>query len=243
MFTIASIEDLCHYAHVGLKGLTGKPRSIVLEFQGLNRYEFFVQPSCELELELASENILYVIPYTAPWSWMNECAVAYTNRLLDEIFRLFDLPQETPIVATGYSMGGLAALMYPVFASRPISASMANSPVCDLVGHYYERGDVPRTLANAFITYPDGIAAGIESRSPLHQLDKMKKIPYFIVAGDRDTEVLVERHCVKMIAAMRERGMRVIYHQLPTMHHWQIDDYSVLRAAVSFVKGGWKAVE
>lgn len=89
-----------------------------------------------MELLLAEKSTLLVIPYLAPWSWMNVPSVLYTNWLVEEIFRLFDLPQDTRIISTGFSMGGLAALVYPMFANREIAGVVANSPVCNLLDNF-----------------------------------------------------------------------------------------------------------
>lgn len=235
-----SRETLFRFARTNADALSRTIRGVVLEFQGLNRFEMHMQPSKPMELELADAGILFVIPYAAPWSWMNESAVRYTNEVLDAIFRIFALPGDTPIVSTGFSMGGLAALMYPVFAERPMAACYANSPVCDLPAHFHERDDVPRTLTTAFIAHPGGVQAGILSRSPLHRLDAMPDIPYRIVAGGLDTDVAKSRHGDGLVRAMERRGMNVIYDELPLMRHWQITNYGVYRAYVHFISGGYK---
>ncbi|MCR4950965.1 MAG: prolyl oligopeptidase family serine peptidase [Solobacterium sp.] len=237
---IESINDLANYARTNLSSLRKPIRSIVLQFQGLNRYMYLTQPTCETELVLADHGDLFVIPYTAPWNWMNESALRYTDWLLDEIFRLFDLPKDLPIVSTGYSMGGLAALIFPIYSSHKVTACMANSPVCDLVSHFHERIDLPRTILNAFITYPDGLEAGIESHSPLHQVDKMPDIPYWIVAGGADEEVIKARHSDRLIEAMKARGLRVTYHDVEDMQHWQINRYDVLKEMHAFLKGEFR---
>ena len=126
------------FCHSNLRHIRGEIREVVLEFQGLNRYEYFTQPSRPQELLWADEGILFVIPYTHPWSWMNEASVAYVNWLLDELFRLLALDSATPIVSTGFSMGGQEAIIYPMYADRPVAAVMANSPVCDLKYHLTE---------------------------------------------------------------------------------------------------------
>lgn len=234
------VAELPRFCRTNLEYIHAPIRSIALEFQGLNRYEYFEQPSCGLELELAEAGVLYVIPYTAPWSWMNEAATRYTDWMLDNLFRVLELPQSTPIVSTGYSMGGLAAIIYPVYAKREIAACMANSPVCDLVRHIPERDDLPRTILNAFMASPQGLEEGVRSRSPVHQIDRLKDIPYLIVAGERDGEVFKARHSDRLAQMMRERGLRLDYRELPTMRHWQINDYATLRDAIAFVKGGYR---
>lgn len=243
MMELADRKELSKYCRMNEEYLKGPVRSVVLEFQGLNRYEYFEQLSCDLELELADTDILYVIPYTAPWSWMNSAAVRYTDWLLDNLFRLLEIPAKAPVISTGFSMGGLAALMYPTYSARLIAACMSNSPTCDLILHLAERPDLPRTIVNAFINHPEGLDSGIRSRSPIHQVDKLRDIPYFVIAGDMDREVIKSLHSDRLVEAMLLRGLNVIYRQLPTMRHWQINDYATLREAISFVKGGYAQME
>ena len=240
MTPLKNISEIKKYCRANWEYIEGPIRSVVVEFQGLNRLEYLVQPSCQLELELASENILYVIPYTDPWGWMNETQAQYTDWLLERLFELLSIDRNVPVISTGYSMGGLGALMYPVFSRHNVSACMANSPVCDLVSHFTERDDLPRTLMSAFMSYPGGLEAGLESRSPIHQIDRLKQIPYFIVAGWKDTDVSIKNHSQRLTALMQERGMTLTYYALPTMIHWKINDYRVLRASIDFIKGGYQ---
>lgn len=229
-------EDLDKYCHWNKEKVKGQIKSIVLEFQGLNRYLMLDQPS-PLELELGERQVLYVIPYTAPWSWMNQSAVLYTNLLLESIFEALYLPVSTPIVSTGYSMGGQAALMYTIFSRRKISACYANSPVCDLVSHWGEREDLPRTLANAFINSPVGIENELKAHSPLFQVERFPDIPYMIVAGEADEQVDKKAHSDRFVEQMQAAGRDIRYCQLKDMKHWQISDYGIYRDYVDFICG------
>ena len=230
------------FCHSNLRHIRGEIREVVLEFQGLNRYEYFTQPSRPQELLWADEGILFVIPYTHPWSWMNEASVAYVNWLLDELFRLLALDSATPIVSTGFSMGGQEAIIYPMYAGRPVAAVMANSPVCDLKYHLTERDDLPRTILSAFIVHSEGFDRGVESRSPIHCIDRLKDIPYLIISGGMDDQVNQDIHARRLVALMRERCMRVVHCESPTMRHWAIDDSGILRRSLAFIAGGYTDV-
>ena len=214
-----------------------KARRVVLEFQGLNRCQMVDQPS-PLELELGAKDVLYVIPYTAPWSWMNRAAQLYTDVLVESIFQALELAEDTPVVSTGYSMGGQAALMYTLYGECKISACYANSPVCDLTAHFGEREDIPRTLVNAFAAGPGDLETELKRHSPLDQADKLPDIPYMIVAGEQDRQVDKRIHSDRFVERMRGLGRNVRYRELPDMRHWQITDYGVYREYVEFICGG-----
>ena len=132
-------------------------------------------------------------------------------------------------------LGGLAALVYPMFANREIAGVVANSPVCNLLEHFHERRDLPRTLLNAFISYPDGLEEGLRSRSPIHRIDAMKRIPYFIVAGGADDQVSKANHADPLVKLMREKNFDITYHEIPTMRHWHINDYDVWKSMMDFI--------
>ena len=227
-------DELNRYCWSNADRINGIIKRAVLEFQGLNRFQMLDQPTA-LDLELADRNVLYVIPYTAPWSWMNRSAQAYTDRLLTSIFKAYDLPEELPVVSSGYSMGGQAALMYTLFGTRRISACYANSPVCDLIAHFREREDIPRTLVNALIGSEASFETELVRHSPLHRAGDLPDIPYMIVAGEADDQVNKAVHSDRFVERMRQLGRNVRYDQLPDMRHWQITDYKVYRAYVDFL--------
>ena len=229
-------EELDRYCRWNGGRTGGNVKRVVLEFQGLNRVEMPDQPS-PLELELGERHVLYVIPYTAPWSWMNRSAVIYTDVLVESLFRALDLPSEVPLVSSGYSMGGQAALMYTLLGGHRISACYANSPVCDLTAHFQEREDIPRTLVNAFACGPGSLEAELEAHSPLFRAEELPDIPYMIVAGGADRQVHKNVHSDRFVSRMRELGRNVRYCEPADMKHWQITDYQVYRAYENFICG------
>ena len=217
MNPIMTFEELDKYCRTNREVFKGEVKRVALLFQGLNRFEYYDQVTSNVELLLAEKSTLLVIPYLAPWSWMNVPSVLYTNWLVEEIFRLFDLPQDTRIISTGFSMGGLAALVYPMFANREIAGVVANSPVCNLLEHFHERRDLPRTLLNAFISYPDGLEEGLRSRSPIHRIDAMKRIPYFIVAGGADDQVSKAGRCTSATSSTMPNSAKVSRYRSTTL--------------------------
>ena len=104
-----------------------------------------------------------------------------------------------------------------------------------LLEHFHERRDLPRTLLNAFISYPDGLEEGLRSRSPIHRIDAMKRIPYFIVAGGADDQVSKANHADPLVKLMREKNFDITYHEIPTMRHWHINDYDVWKSMMDFI--------
>jgi dipeptidyl aminopeptidase/acylaminoacyl peptidase len=130
----------------------------------------------------------------------------------------FGLAADSPLIATGGSMGGYAALRYTAASSLAVTACLANCPVCDLPYHYTERPDLPRTFHHAFGSYGD-IQRPLIACSPLHQAAGLPDVPYLIIHGEEDQAVGKAAHSDKLTARMRERNLRLEYVEVPGMGH------------------------
>ncbi|MBO4547737.1 MAG: prolyl oligopeptidase family serine peptidase, partial [Abditibacteriota bacterium] len=187
--------------------------------------------------DLAEKGIVYIFPYYGPWSWMNRSGVRFTDALVEAVFKGFSLPKNTPIVSTGGSMGGLSALVYPVYARRTPVAVAADSPVCDLVYHFGERPDLPRTLVAAFADYDCSLDQALRSASPIDLVKKMPKIRYYIVHGDKDVAVNKKAHPDRLVPEMKKAGLDVTYIEVPGMEHCNMGEaaegyYSFIEASI-----------
>jgi len=160
--------------------------------------------------DLAERGIVYVSPYAGPWSWMNRQSVALSDAVVDAVKRHYGLSEDVKVVSTGASMGGLAAIMWPLFSHHRVAAVVANCPVTDLEKHYAERPDLPRTLVWAYAGEPD-FPAAVRAHSPFHQVARMPKVPYFIAHSTKDAAVAKGLHSDRFVAAMRAAGHRVEY--------------------------------
>jgi hypothetical protein len=115
--------------------ITRPIRGIVLDLMGLGDQRMFDAPT-ERGKALAQKGIVLLIPYNDPWAWMNARAVANTDAIVRALMRRYALAEDIPIVSSGGSMGGLAALVYTRYAALQPVACVANCPVCDLPYHY-----------------------------------------------------------------------------------------------------------
>lgn len=163
MEKIMTYETLGFYTYSNGKLCKKLIKGFVIDFFGLNGMDMFDR-SDEGEL-LAKQGILYVAPYNNPWYWMNRQAVFYTDEVLSVLIEQHQLSRDIPIVPTGYSMGGLAALVYSKYTAFHPVPCVANCPVCDLVYHFAERDDVPRTLYSAFFHYDMPFENGVSAAS------------------------------------------------------------------------------
>lgn len=165
MEKIINYENLRNFAYSNDKCITGGIKGIVLNFIGLNGVAIYNTDPGDA-LEFAENGILYVIPYYNPWCWMNDQTVKYVNEIIDILCKKYALNKTTvKIVSTGRSMGGLCALVYCAYAKITPCACVTNCPVCDLLHHFTERPDLPRTLYSAFGRYEGTLESALQSAS------------------------------------------------------------------------------
>lgn len=209
-------------------------RAVVLWFHGLGRIEMKWEPTMQ-ELAFAQAGGLVVHPYYGAWNWMNRQARAFVDDLVDSIFREYKLPDSTPLISTGESMGGQCALLYTRYARRPIACCAVNCPVCDLKYAFHERADVPRTIHFAFRGYAEDIETLLNEHSPVAQAEQMPDIPYQIIHGVRDDGVVMKKHSDKLVPLMRKAGLKVEYLQVPEMVHCSPMPLQVWQRQTDFV--------
>lgn len=218
MEKIMNYENLRSFAYVN-DAICKKPvKGIVISFFGLGGMSIFDNDSTEGEF-YAEKGILYVVPYNNPWAWMNNQAVKYTDEIMDVLFEKYALNEDFPIVSTGGSMGGQSALVYTAKAKRTPVACVANCPVCDVVFHFTERPDLPRTLYSSLFNEKGTLDDALKSISPLHLIDKMPKIKYHIFHCDADMAVNIDAHSRKLISEFEKRQYNFTYDIVPERGH------------------------
>lgn len=210
MEKLITYENLRQFAYSNDRLIDGEIKGIVLYFYGLG-YASMISDDPAIAKEYAEEGILYVVPYTNPWSWMNRAAVALTDEIVAVLSEHFGLGEDVRVVSTGLSMGGLSALVYCAYARITPVACVTNCPVCDLPYHFTEREDLPRTLYSAFFDCEGSLEEAMRASSPVHLAPKMPNIPYTILHCEEDRAVNIERHSEAFVEAMRPyREVRLI---------------------------------
>lgn len=239
MNKIITYETIRSFAYLNDKVCKGAIRGIVVNFCGLNNKDMYDEDTNE-GVYYGEEGVLYVHPYNNPWSWMNAQAVAYTDEIIDAIFDHFKLPEDTPIVSMGQSMGGLASLVYTRYAKRTPIACISNCPVCDLVYHFTERPDLPRTIYSAFWNEEGELNDILKKYSPVHLAPEMPDAKYYIFHCDKDKSVNLASHSQKFVAAMKECGKGVELEIIPDRGHCKLTfaaNDKRLRLALDYIGG------
>lgn len=224
MKKVITPETLRRFAYCN-DGVCVKPvRGIVIAFFGLGNVSMFEEDTEDGRF-YGEHGLLFLVPYQNPWGWMNRRTVAFVDELIDVLFEKFSLPEDTPVISTGLSMGGLSALVYTARAGRTPAACVANCPVCDLPYHYTERPDLPRTLYSAFGDCDaDTLEEAMARSSPLHLADQMPfGTDYTIFHCEEDMAVNKQKHSDRFVARMRP-AHRVTYYAVPGRGHCDLSD-------------------
>ncbi|MEA4888753.1 MAG: prolyl oligopeptidase family serine peptidase [Clostridiaceae bacterium] len=225
MERVISYDTLRFFAYSNDKICSFPIKGIVLDFFGLGGQQMF-NDDTQMGKELAKEGILLLIPYNNPWAWMNAQAVRYTDEIVNTIIDKYSLDEKVPIVSSGGSMGGLSALIYTRYAEHTPVACIANCPVCDLPYHYTERPDLPRTLYSAFYySAADNIDEAMKAASPLHLVNEMPDVDYYIFHCENDSSVNIKRHSERFVSEMQKRH-RIRYYTVPGRDHCDLDEKS-----------------
>ena len=239
MDKIITYETIRSFAYVN-DNVCKKPiRGVVVNFCGLNNKDMFDEDTNE-GVYYGEEGVLYVHPYNNPWSWMNAQAVAYTDEIIDVIFEKYALPESTPVISMGNSMGGLASLVYTRYAKRTPIACISNCPVCDLVYHFTERPDLPRTIYSAFWNEEGELNDILKKYSPVHLAPEMPDVKYYIFHCDKDKSVNLGSHSQKFVAAMKDCGKGVELEVIPDRGHCKLTfaaNDKRLRLALDYIGG------
>jgi dipeptidyl aminopeptidase/acylaminoacyl peptidase len=203
---------LSAYCNTNAHLLTTTPRAFVLEFPGLGG------GSClggcmeqgpynsPLASFLAEQGILLAYLFPGPWSWMNRGAVRMVDAVVDALREQYGLTEATPWMVMGGSMGGQSALVYTKYAKRTTVACVTNCPVCDLVFHFTEIVDLPRTLYSAFYNENGTLNEVLKRFSPYHLAENMPNVKYHLFHCDKDGAVNIDKHSRVFVDEMKKYG-------------------------------------
>lgn len=211
-------DSLRNFAYSNDRLIKGEIKGIVLSFQGYGELRMRDTDPGDA-LELAEKGMVYVIPYLNPWCWMNRQSVNYVDEIVEILCNHYQLNRDTVrVVSTGLSMGGLCAIVYCAYAKITPCACVTNCPVCDLVYHFTERSDLPRSLYSAFGEYEGTMEEALKSSSPLHLIDRLPDIPYTVFHCEGDKLVNFEMHSKRFFEKM-EKDHQIVLNIVPLRAH------------------------
>lgn len=221
MEKIITYETLRNFTYSNDHLIKGEPRGIVLNFLGLS-FSSMINEDPVQGVEYAREGVIYLVPYYNPWCWMNQSTVPLIDEILEVLCAHYGMSSPR-IVSSGVSMGGLCSLVYCAYAKITPVACVANCPVCDLVYHFTERPDLPKSLYSAFYTYEGTMEEALRTASPVHLVSRMPKISYTVFHCEKDLSVNIDRHSVRFVEEMRPYG-EVTLIRVPERGHGDLSE-------------------
>ncbi len=225
--TIINASTLPLFCNTNEAVLTLPARGFILEFPGLGGGSCmgggmdFAEYCGGYAEALGREGILVAYTFPGPWSWMNRGAVRYCELVADAIRDKYALPDHTPWVVTGGSMGGLGALIFAADAKRKPTACVAVCPCVDVPYCFEANRQFQRTLFRAVADYEGEIEENLLTISPKHRTADMPHIPYFLI-NDCADELFPEEQLDEYVERMRALGHSVDYDRLEGCHHGEI---------------------
>ena len=204
--------------------ISGEVRGLVIEFPGLDGGsclggQTYVGPlKSGYAVRCARRGLLLVYPFVGPWSWMNDVAVKTTDMVIDAVKEKYALG-DVPMVNTGGSMGGAGALMYTVDGKHRACACAVSGPACDLMSMSGDFPDGVCSVYRAVAHYDMPFEDAVKRISPLYQVDRMPKIPYYIAHTDADEIIRIEKNSGPFVEQLRASGHDVTYVVVPGQAH------------------------
>ena len=217
-----TFENLRNFAYCNDRICNRPISGIVISFPGLRASKIYSEDTEEGKY-YGKRCMLYVLPYTNPWSWMNRQALNYTEEIIEVLMEALELPEDIPVVATGGSMGGQSALVYTYYARKTPVACVPVCPPCDIAFHYTERVDLPRTFYNAFFYENCSMQEALDSVSPLVLADRMPDIDYYVFHCEKDSQVNKGKHSDVFVEKLKVHH-RVQYYIVPGRDHCDLSD-------------------
>jgi len=229
MNTVINGDNIKSFAYTNEHMLKEKPVGVVTYLHGLGRGQELTEDFFGAAY-LAEHGILLVYPYSNPWGWANEDTIKYIDECIDAA--LIKYGKELPVCIAGGSMGGFTSLVYAFTTKREIAACAADCPVCDLERRWIIKND-KKTVYSAYCgkikteteNAAEDFISVIKNRSPINNIDKFPKIPYYINQGTIDKIVSKSDHSDRLVPLMRSAGYDITYCE-PETGHCQFNDES-----------------
>ena len=90
-----------------------------------------------------------------------------------------------------------------------------------MIDHHIQ--DLPHELYSAFGTYEGTLEEAMLTVSPVHLIDRMPDIPYYVFCGMEDTRVDKKKNSDQFVEKMR-KSHRITYYEIPEMGHCNLPE-------------------
>ena len=217
-------DNVSLFCNTNIDLLHDTPRGLVLEFPGhgggscLGGSMDFGPYHGDYAQKLADDRLLLCYTFPGPWSWMNRGSVRLIDLLVDTLQEIYSLTEDTPLITSGGSMGGLGSLIYTADTRHHVTACVAACPCYDVPGSLFNRESFPRSLLSAVACYDMPFEDALKTISPLHRLSDLRDVPYFITCNGQD-QCFPADGMHRFLDAMKQRGLTVTLCDMPDLPH------------------------
>lgn len=184
-------ENFFDYAFVNTDALSFPVKAVCVEFHGYTDATTYSVSSAKAKL-LGEQGIAWVFPYYSVWAWMSRSSQEFNEQVLDAVYKKLRIPDTTPLIITGGSMGGLTSLCYLIYGKRKAAACAVNCPVTDMAKFFDIVPDARRAILSAHLLEEKPFRAVLDSYSPVKLVDKLPTIPYLLIYGEKDERITEE---------------------------------------------------
>ena len=216
-------ENLSDYAFVNMDALKFPVKAVCVDFHGYTDATIFLESPPKAKI-LGEQGIAWVFPYYSVWAWMSRSSQKFNEQVLDAVYKKLRIPDMTPLIITGGSMGGLTSLCYLIYGKRKAAACAVNCPVTDMTKFFDIVPDARRAILSAHILEEKPFRAVLDSYSPVKLVDKLPTIPYLLIYGEKD-ERITKYFMPQFLERMKEKGHNVTYLLQKDMVHCDIDGH------------------
>jgi len=219
-------DNIDKFAYINHSCIKKPIKGIVVRLHGYGWCGLLTEP-CDRDIRYGEAGILAIYPYYSPWAWMSDASISFIDELVDKAIELYDLPDDIPVVSEGGSMGGQGALVYSLYAKRTPICCCTDSPVCDMLGLVSdeEHADAITSVYNSYYNEEGNLEDKMIKKSPIELVDKLPKIPYYIIAGTADTIVYTDKHAIPFAQKMKDHGYDIRLDVIEGYEHCAINAY------------------
>lgn len=218
-----SEENISDYAFLNTDTLTYPVKAVCVDFHGYTDATRFSESPAKAKL-FGENGIAWVFPYYSVWAWMSKSSQVFNEQVLDAVYRKLQIDDETPLIISGGSMGGLTSLCYLVYGKRKAVACAVNCPVTDMSVFFDIVPDARRAILSAHILDERPLAEILEEYSPVNLTDQLPAIPYLLIYGEKD-ELITKNFMPRFFEKMRAAGHNVTHMVQKDMVHCDIDGH------------------
>ena len=198
----------------------GPGRGLVIHLPGAGgghtNYNLGRKPYSDLRQTLAERGYWIVVPSLGN-HWMNDNAVEALDAIIAQMQKTEGIDAAC-VHIIGTSMGAGSGLIYAARRPGALRSICAIFPMTDFNAWMRETPRFASSILQAYGADKAQAEQIFASRSPLRCPEAFERVPVYLLHGDKD-DIVPPHHSREFAAALRAKGCRVIYREVPGLAH------------------------